>query len=110
MIKNSSKHVENDFDTETTLVQTATKLRDLLESIDLHGDGEHPSTIQDIARITVALTQCCAELRQNAKARRRELAAYSLDEIRAYLHTLSDKQRRELGEELAGVSREEPLL
>ena len=98
------------YDTEETLRATADKLRELLDSVELHGSGEHGSTIADVARISVALTSTCAELRQHSKARSREIAGYPLDQIMAYLRTLPEATKADLAKELSGADREEPLL
>jgi len=101
---------QESFDTEALLRLTVEKLKELLESIELHGDGEHGSTVQDIARVSVAITTACAELRQHSKAQRRQLASYSLDQIVDHLKTLSERQRKDVARELTGADDQEPLL
>ena len=100
----------DEFDTQSLLRETVEKLRDLLRSVELHGDGEHASTIQDTARISVAITSACAELRQHSKAAKRALASYSVEAIMAYLLTMPLAERRELAAELTGARDNEGLL
>lgn len=104
------KRQHDEFDTESLLRETVEKLRDLLRSVELHGDGEHASTIQDTARISVAITSACAELRQHSKAAKRALASYSTDAIVAHLKALPAEARRLLADELTGARDEESLL
>lgn len=111
----SSKPVKNPapeqlYDTETALRATADKLRGMLESIETHGGGEHGSTIRDVARISVALTATCAELRQHAKAAVREIAKIPLDQVVSYLKSLPEQQRIDIARELTNEDAEEPVL
>ncbi len=97
-------------DTGAELSATVVKLRAILNSIELHGEGEHPSTIQDVARISTALVTACAELRQHAKSARRQLASYTIDQILEHLKSLPEKLRDDVVCELTGSDREESLL
>lgn len=101
---------EDEFDTASLLRETVEKLRDLLRSVELHGDGEHASTIQDTARISVAITSACGELRQHSKAAKRALASYPTDAIVAYLKTMSTEARAAIADELTGARDNEGLL
>ena len=98
------------YDTESVLRTTADKLSGMLDSIETHGDDEHPSIVADVARIATALTTTCAELRQHAKARVREIASIPLDQIIAYLLTLSEAKRQDIAKQILGTDSEEPLL
>jgi len=91
-------------DTDGIMSSNVEALRSALESIELHGDGEHKATVQDLARISVALTTACAEVRQQAKARKRELAAYTDDELTDYIRGLPERRREAIITAAQGAS------
>lgn len=99
-----------DFDTEASLRANAIKLQAALDSIELHGDGEHSSTIQELARISVALTGVCAELRQHSKAAQRQLDSFPIAALVERLKGLPDEDRDRIRRELGGEKDEESLL
>src|SRR5690348_379726 len=99
------------FDTAVVLQETAEKLRELQESVELHGDGEHQSTIGDACRIAQALTATCAELRQHDKARAKALETYPVEEILEHLkQRLRDDAREDFALRLSGKDAEVGLL
>ncbi len=98
------------YDTESVLQAVAEKLREILDSMKTHGDGEHPAVVADIARISVALTTTCAELRQSAKARVREISTIPIDQIVAYLRTLPMETRLDIARDLTGADADQGLL
>jgi len=100
------------YDTEGALRATADKLKELLVGAETAEgeDGEHDSTYKHIARLAVALTAVCAELRQHAKARVREVSQISLDQIVSYLKTLPRETKADICQNLSGADDEAPLL
>lgn len=96
------------YDIEGRLRMIADGLSETFEA--LRGGGEHPSAIADIARIATSLTATLGELRQNAKAVRRELALVPHDELVAYLRGLPEDERRDLCREVLGSDDMEPVL
>ena len=98
------------YDTESALRATADKLQAVLEGMETHDDGEHESTIKHLARISVALTTVCAELRQHEKATTRELSKIPFDRIVAYLKALPMERREDLAKDITNADAEESLL
>ncbi len=98
------------YDTKAVLQATAEKLRAVLESMEIHGDGEHPAVVADIARISTALTTTCAEIRQSARSTVREVSSIPLDQIVTYLKTMSMADRADIARDLTGADDLEPLL
>lgn len=82
----------------------------MLVSIETRDDGEHDSTVKNMARISVAITAACGELRQHAKAAVREVSKIPLDTVITYLKTLRPEQREDIARELTGADADEPLL
>jgi len=105
-----AKKAPKSFDTEQCLAETAEKLREVLRSIETHGDGEHQSTIGDIARVATALTTTCAELRQHAKAAARAIADIPLEQLLAHIKTLPEQVRQDFCRDVLGSDDQEPLL
>ena len=87
-------------------------LHTLFKSLEsqLHGAGEHHSSVQEFCRVATALAAAEGELRQYRKGLRRELAAYSTEQVVAYLKTLNESTRADIVNELTGADDEEPLL
>jgi hypothetical protein len=103
----AKKHI----DTEQTLREIAEKLREAMNSIELHGDGEHDSTISNLCRVTTSLTTTLAELRQHDKAKQRALDEYPTEEILEHLRTrLRESDREEFAMKLSGADAEVGLL
>lgn len=100
----------SEFDPVELLEARARQLRELLDGIETHGDGEHESTLRSIARLSVALTSVCAELRQNQRHLIREVARIPLDQILGYLKTLPMQQLVEIAKELTNADADEGLL
>lgn len=94
------------YDTGTTLLLTANRLRAMIEAI----DGSHPSSVREIARLSTALITTCSEIRQHAKAAVRELSRIPLEQIVTYLKTLPADQRDAIAREITGSDAEESLL
>lgn len=98
------------YDTESALITTAKKLQGVLKAMETGEEGSHPSIVSDIARISTALTTTCAELRQCAKARAREISTIPIDQIIAFLRTFSDERRADIAREITGADDGEGLL
>lgn len=107
-----TNHKSSNYDTEAKLREVVDGLSATFQSLtdNLHGEGEHPSVVADIARIGTALTSALAELRQHAKADRRALASFSVDQILDHLRTLPITERLEIAETLSGARDGEALL
>lgn len=97
-------------DLDLLMRENVAHLRDLQKSIAVRGDGEHDSTVKNTARISVALTTACAELRQIRKAAHREISRIPLEAIVSYLRTLTEVERQQVALDVSGTSDEEPLL
>ncbi len=98
------------FDTREGLQAVAKKLRAVIDGFELHGDGEHPAVLSDLARISTALTTCYAEIRQAQKAEVREVHAIPLETILSYLRTLPESKRHDIAAELTNADAKESLL
>ncbi len=92
-------------DIDAIMIANVDKLHEALESIELHGAGEHSSTIQEIARISVALTTACAEVRQAQKQRIGKLPDYTDDELVEHLQSLPERRRETITARAMGVVR-----
>lgn len=98
-----SHHEPAVYDTEGRLRMVADGLSATFESLtaDLHGNGEHPSAVSDIARIGTALTTTLAELRQHAKIAGRAIESIPIERIVAHLKTLDSEQRGRVCREIS---------
>lgn len=97
-------------ETEALLHEVIAKLRECMASIELRGDGEHPATVGNLARISTALISAAAEMRQHEKRRADAVSSIPLDQIVAYLRTLPDVKRRDVCRDVLGSDDELPLL
>ncbi len=90
-------------DQEAMFSSTLAKLYEVLDSIETHGDGEHGSTVADIARISTAIIQACAERRQQQRDHKRSLSLYDDSELVEYIKTLSDRRQAAISAALSDV-------
>lgn len=98
------------YDTLGDLQATAAKLREALDGFELHGKGEHPAVMADLARLATALTTVNAEIRQAKKAVVREVSKIPLDALIAYLKSLPKDTKDGVVLEMTGADAMEGLL
>lgn len=65
---------------------------------------------REVARLSEAMASIAHQARQASKQTTRELRAIPVDQIVAFLKTLPEEQRVDIGRELAGFNDEESLL
>ena len=103
----------NSYDSEGALIQAATCLRGMMESIEaegLHGDGEHASTLREAARVSQALSGVLGELRAHRKQRAAALASLRPEVVLEWARGLTDDARLHVVREIDAMNNSSGVL
>ena len=91
---------------------SARTLRDLIESLgsDLHGSGEHGSTIADVCRATTSLSTVAGELRARTKAAAKERDSLTPALVMEWLRVQPEEMKLHILRELSSSMDETSVL
>jgi len=86
------------------------KLFDVVESIELHGDGEHARTVLLLCKATSAMAVVSAEIRARARAAAKAQEAMTAATVMAWLEDQPDTVRRHLLRQIQTTLKGESVL